>query len=111
MPPSGARRGGNPAEHAFRADLATFVREVVQNANDQAQLRPKVCFRYVSLEGKERERFLGALRWDELQPHLKAATGLQDTGRLRAGLQAVEGWRAALAALRGRLRDRRSDGG
>ena len=87
LPPSGARRGGNPAEHAFRADLATFVREVVQNANDQAHLRPTVRFRYVSLAGPERARFLEALRWGELEPHLRAATKLQDTARLLSALE------------------------
>jgi len=89
LPPSGARRGGNPAEHAFRHDLPTFVREVVQNANDQAKLNPRVHFRYVSLAGEERAQFLEALRWPELEPHLVAATELPDTDRLRAGLTAL----------------------
>ena len=89
LPPSGARRGGNPAEHAFRHDLSTFVREVVQNANDQAKIRPRIHFRYVSLEGAERARFLDALRWAELEPHLRAATELPDTNRLRAGLDSI----------------------
>ena len=30
LPASGARRGGDPSEHAFRHDLETFVREVEQ---------------------------------------------------------------------------------
>lgn len=36
LPPSGARRGGDPSEYVFRHDIESFVREVVQNANDQA---------------------------------------------------------------------------
>ncbi|MFW6053743.1 MAG: hypothetical protein ACOC9J_02910, partial [Persicimonas sp.] len=40
-PASGKRRGGNPSEYAFEGDLETFVREVIQNANDQRYVRQK----------------------------------------------------------------------
>ena len=55
LPPSGARRGGDPSEHAFRHDLETFVREVVQNANDQSLGRPEVHFALMELSGAELE--------------------------------------------------------
>ncbi len=90
LPPSGARRGGNPAEHAFRHDLVTFVREVVQNANDQAALRPRVVFRHVALQGEERSAFLRALDWSVLEQHLRSATALPDTDRMRAALDAID---------------------
>ena len=92
LPPSGARRGGNPAEHAFRHDLSTFVREVVQNANDQAQARPRVVFRLHSLSGQPLVRFLDALDYSSLEPHLEAAA------RTHGGT----GLRQALAVLRDR---------
>lgn len=73
LPPSEARRGGDPASHAFRPDLGTFVREVVQNANDQAQSFPRVRFRFVELEGDALARFREACGWASLSPHLRAA--------------------------------------
>ncbi|MBI4820576.1 MAG: hypothetical protein HY791_30205 [Deltaproteobacteria bacterium] len=82
LPPSGARRGGDPSEHVFKHDLGAFVREVIQNANDQAlrnQLRggtdlaPKVVFRLVELTGDQLESFLSSLSWDGLRAHLDAA--------------------------------------
>lgn len=48
LPPSGARRGEDPSEHACRRDLESLVREVVQNANDQAEFLPRVTFRFES---------------------------------------------------------------
>ncbi|MEM6954543.1 MAG: hypothetical protein AAF411_13180 [Myxococcota bacterium] len=91
LPPSGARRGGNPAEHAFRQDLATFVREVVQNANDQAQLRPRVHFRFESLENDAKASFLAAMDWPALRTHLHAAGELAHGHRLREGLARADG--------------------
>ncbi|RMH40925.1 MAG: hypothetical protein D6689_12355 [Deltaproteobacteria bacterium] len=96
LPPSLARRGGEPASHAFRQDIATFVREVLQNANDQAIEFPEVHFRFVELAGGDLADFRDAVRWPELERHLRAAA------RTRGG-------RAIAAALddirrRGRLR-------
>ena len=75
LPPSGARRGGDPAEHAFKHDLDTFVREVVQNANDQriGDKAPEVYFQFNELEGKALAAFLEKLAWPTLEPHLRAA--------------------------------------
>jgi hypothetical protein len=83
LPPSGARRGGDPSEHAFKHDLETFVREVVQNANDQALGFPAIRFEPVELEGDALEAFLQALDWRTLEPHLQAAAA----GRGGAGLR------------------------
>jgi hypothetical protein len=75
LPPSGARRGGDPAEHALTRNLDTFVREVVQNANDQriGDPAPEVSFRFNELTGEKLEAFLGKLSWSTLEPHLRAA--------------------------------------
>ncbi|MCC7537323.1 MAG: hypothetical protein IT379_13965 [Deltaproteobacteria bacterium] len=73
LPPSGARRGGNPAEHAFRPDLDSFVREIVQNANDQRVGAPEVHFRLSVLKNEALTAFLEACSWETLEPHLVAA--------------------------------------
>lgn len=77
LPPSGARRGGEPAEYAFGHGLETFVREVVQNANDQALRdagqRPEVRMSLHSLEGDALAHLHAALDWPNLLEHLRAA--------------------------------------
>lgn len=84
LPVSGARRGGDPAEHVFRHELDTFVREVVQNANDQRVSEPRVDFTFSSLEGQPLKEFMEALRFDALRPHLLAAP------RVRAHVEQLE---------------------
>ncbi|MFW5926206.1 MAG: hypothetical protein ACOC9O_01840 [Myxococcota bacterium] len=73
LPPSGARRGGDPSEHAFKHDLETFVREVVQNANDQALSYAYVRFTLMELEGDALRRFQRAAAWPSLEKHLRGA--------------------------------------
>jgi hypothetical protein len=75
LPPSGARRGGDPAEHAFQRNLDTFVREVVQNANDQrlGAAAPEVHFRFEEIARARLDAFLEKLSWDTIEPHLRAA--------------------------------------
>lgn len=94
LPPSGARRGGNPAEHAFKHDLSTFVREVVQNANDQAQARPRVVFRLCRFEGDALARFLEALDFASLRAHLEAGASTKSGVGLRRELEALTKRRA-----------------
>lgn len=72
LPPSGAKRGGDPSEHAFKHDLETFVRGVIKNANDQATGTPVVALELLELEGEALESFQRAIAWDELQAHLRA---------------------------------------
>jgi hypothetical protein len=65
--PGTPRYGDDPTKHALDHDTETFVREVLQNANDQglANSDPvEVTFRFVTLEGDERDAFLEALQWD-----------------------------------------------
>jgi hypothetical protein len=74
--PSAPRYGGDPTKHAVDQDVETFVREVLQNANDQARddlLAPvEVRFRFLSLSGEELESFREAIGWDQLHDHLQA---------------------------------------
>lgn len=86
LPPSGARRGGDPAKHAFEANPQVFVREVVQNAIDQsiAGETPEVHFRFHDLEGAALESFFEALRWKTLKEHLVAVSSLSRGGKLIA---------------------------
>lgn len=73
LPASGARRGGNAAEHAFDHALGTFVREVCQNANDQAHGQPQIHFRLLEFEGDALLELRKTLRWNELEAHLRGA--------------------------------------
>ena len=73
LPASGARRGGDPASYVFRQNVTSFVREVVQNANDQRTGAPEIHFRFIELEGEKLKRFLAAAAWPKLEPHLRAA--------------------------------------
>lgn len=73
LPASGARRGGDPASHVFRQTVTSFVREVVQNANDQRTGAPEIHFRFLELDGERLKRFQAAAAWSRLEPHLRAA--------------------------------------
>lgn len=74
-----ARQGDIPTKHAFDADVETFVREVLQNANDAGPVNNdepvQVTFRFEHLEADNGlERFREAFRWeDQFRPHLEAA--------------------------------------
>lgn len=87
LPASGARRGGDPASHVFRQSVSSFVREVVQNANDQRIDAPEVHFRFVELEGEALDQFRKAAAWDTLLPHLRAAAATRGGRNLREFLE------------------------
>ena len=107
LPPSGARRGGDPSSHAFRHDLETFVREVVQNANDQAVSWPEVRFRFVELREAALERFLEAVSWATLEPHLEAAARTAGGAELGEMLATMRSERRLLLL---RVEDRNTEG-
>ncbi len=73
LPPSGARRGGQAAEHAFGHTLGAFVREVCQNANDQAIGPAELDFDLIEFEGAALTQLFEALRWTTLREHLAGA--------------------------------------
>lgn len=73
LPPSGARRGGQVAEHAFGHEIGHFVREVCQNANDQAIEAARIDLTLLELEGDSLEQLFEAMRWETLREHLVGA--------------------------------------
>lgn len=74
-----SRSGGDPAAHAFDHSVETFVREVVQNANDQALSGgAEVVFRFRDLQGDDLASFLAALDWERLRTHLDAVARSSD---------------------------------
>jgi len=92
LPSSGARRGGREGEHVFGHALGTFVREVVQNSNDQALGAAQIDFDLITLAGAELRAFQTALRWSQLRAHLAGAgaTATPSGRRLGAFLDQVE---------------------
>jgi hypothetical protein len=90
LPPSGARRGGDPSEHVFKHELDTFIREVVQNANDQRAGNPTVDFTAKEYEGSTLDDFLTHLHFDELKAHLSRVGPTRTGRRIRQRLETLE---------------------
>jgi len=66
--PGAPRYGDDPTKHAVDHDSEAFVREVIQNANDQGLPNDdpvEVTFRFVTLTGDEKEDFIDGLGWDD----------------------------------------------
>ncbi|MFJ2675221.1 helix-turn-helix transcriptional regulator [Streptomyces sp. NPDC087525] len=85
-PEDGSRNGGNAAAYAFAANLEVLAREATQNSLDEryAQGRPVTSrFELHELTGRHLREFLGALRWDSIEGHLReAADPRQKAGRV-----------------------------
>lgn len=81
---SAPRFGGDPTKHAVDHDTESFVREVLQNANDQAlpnEMPVEVTFRLKELSGDDLVEFLEGLQWeDDLRGRL-GAVAESDRGR------------------------------
>ncbi len=77
--PGAPRYGDDPTKHAVDHDTETFVREVLQNANDQKindDESVEVTFRFITLSGDERREFLEALQWEAgLRDRLETIAG------------------------------------
>ncbi|MFF2630677.1 helix-turn-helix transcriptional regulator [Kitasatospora griseola] len=84
----GGREYGNAAAFAFDANLAVLAREATQNSMDERYdiARPvRVRFTLHELTGEHLNRFLTALKWNELEPHYDvAARSRQKVGRVLA---------------------------
>ncbi|GAA0953566.1 helix-turn-helix transcriptional regulator [Actinocorallia libanotica] len=87
-PSDGGRELGNAAAFAFDSDLAVVAREATQNSLDERYdpAEPvRIRFLLHELTGERVRRFLAALRWNELEPHLEAAADRrQKVGRVLA---------------------------
>jgi hypothetical protein len=88
-------------KHAFENDVATFVRETLQNANDakveDSKEPVEVYYRFKKLTGGELETFLGELNYKPtddddvgLHDHLRAAGEVEDDRQLDQYLDHVE---------------------
>ncbi|MEU3493660.1 helix-turn-helix transcriptional regulator [Kitasatospora cineracea] len=84
----GGREYGNAAAFAFDANLAVLAREATQNSMDERydNTRPvRVRFTLHELTGEHLNKFLTALKWNELEPHYDVAAGSkQKVGRVLA---------------------------
>lgn len=82
--PGAPRYGDDPTKHAVNHDSEAFVREVLQNANDQGLDNDEpveVTFRFVTLTGEEKLSFLRALDWENGLRERLAAVSDTDRGR------------------------------
>ena len=109
--PGAPRYGDDPTKHAVDHDTETFVREVLQNANDQALDTEEpvgVTFEFLTLSGQELGDFSKSLHWDDLKERLEAVTR---DGRSRGYgdlLNRLDGEEAELRLLR--IADRNTTG-
>ncbi len=96
-PEDGGRDYGNANVLAFIPDIDTLVRELGQNALDQL-LRPAgtmhLRFSLIELTSGSAAyaTFMGAMKWRELEPHIRAAIELNSrlSSKLRRGLAGFE---------------------
>lgn len=82
--PGAPRYGDDPTKHAVDHDTETFVREVLQNANDQGLDNDdpvEVTFRFLTLSGDERQDFLEALQWERGLGDRLSTVAATDWGR------------------------------
>lgn len=82
--PGAPRYGDDPTKHAVKHDTETFVREVLQNANDQGLDNDdpvEVVFRFVTLTGDGKRAFLETLQWGRGLGDRLAAVATSDQGR------------------------------
>lgn len=75
--PRGAGQGGDLTQFTMDGELETFVREVLQNANDAAypgaEEPVEVHFRIEELTGEGLSEFKTAIRWEEWKAQVDAA--------------------------------------
>lgn len=108
--PSAPRYGGDPTKHAVDRNTKTFVREVLQNSNDQGldnDYPVEVRFEFTVLSGDELRTFEEAARWDDLVPHLEAVA---ERDRGRGYEQFLEQWKEEDELLLLTIEDRNTTG-
>jgi hypothetical protein len=93
--PGAPRYGDDPTKHAVDHDTESFVREVLQNANDQRLNNDEpveVTFRFVTLTGEDRDDFLETLGWASgLEERVKAVADSERGRGYARLLERVEG--------------------
>jgi hypothetical protein len=94
-PASGARQGGSPIDYIFRSNsLDTFVREILQNSNDQRTGDEVVVkFSLHNLSAEHKQEFLDACGWSGLLPHLQGVASQDSVAgrRMHRALGELEG--------------------
>lgn len=93
--PSGARQGGLAAAHVIQPDIDNFVREILQNALDQREgsQAVRVSFSFHQLSGEQKDNFLAAMGWGQLQSHIEGAAvtgGVTIGPQLKQALEGID---------------------
>jgi hypothetical protein len=88
--------GGNPGQLAVNGGLTALVREAAQNSSDAALpgITPTIRFSLIRLDGQERDSFLEALQWPDVEGHIEAMTTTEGAtlGKaLAPGLASIRG--------------------
>jgi hypothetical protein len=101
--PGAPRYGDDPTKHAVDHDTEAFVREVLQNANDQGLDNGdpvEVTFRFVTLSGDEKHSFLESLGWgDALENRVRSIAHSERGRRYEEVLQRIEDPNAEIRLL------------
>ena len=101
--PGAPRYGDDPTKHAVDHDAEAFVREVLQNANDQGLPNGnpvEVTFRFITLTGDEKIEFLQALGWsDGLGKRMRAVANTHNGHRYERVVKRVDDPDAELRLL------------
>lgn len=86
-PASGRKTGGGIADHLFERSIDSFVRETVQNSNDQRrkdlQGAARVEFAIHTLSGAVALEFLARIDWPNLSDHLLGVTRTRALSKTR----------------------------
>ncbi|WP_373070863.1 hypothetical protein [Gemmatimonas sp.] len=104
VPPSGALSGGDPASYVFKPSIDTFVREVVQNSNDQRGGEGMVDVTFALHEftgGDAADTALSAVGWNQLVTHLEAVSETESliAGRVREAVDDASQGRLLMLAV------------
>jgi len=90
-PADGGRDGGNANQFTIRASIANLVREAIQNAMDEwlghTHGPVRVRFRLLSLRDEAKRRYLDAMQWEQLRPHVEACVEQSGDQQVAGGLE------------------------
>lgn len=94
-PKDRGRELGNPATFAFIPSLESLARETGQNSADEkleGETGVHMRFHVIELSGSHLDGFLAAIKWSELEPHLRASSESDQKSSvvIREGLRELE---------------------